>query len=69
MAQRFRLKDWLIMALVDGVIPLMINAYKKSAKFSVEGSETPQSIPSWFWILFVAFGLGGFFIPSQIFSL
>ena len=43
--------------VVDGVIPLMINAYDKGnqKKFIIEGSETPQSIPSWLWILLVAF--------------
>lgn len=44
-------------AVVDGVIPLMINAYDKGnqKKFIIEGSETPQSVPSWLWILLVAF--------------
>jgi hypothetical protein len=44
-------------AVVDGAIPLMINAYDKGAqhKFLIEGSETPQSVPSWLWILLVAF--------------
>lgn len=44
-------------AVVDGTIPLMINAYDKGnqKKFIIEGSETPQSIPSWLWILSVAF--------------
>ena len=43
--------------IVDGVIPLMINAYDKGnqKKFIIEGSETPQSVPSWLWILLVAF--------------
>lgn len=43
--------------VVDGVIPLMINAYDKGnqRKFIIEGSETPQSIPSWLWILLIAF--------------
>lgn len=36
-------------AVVDGVLPLMINAYGKGdqKKFLIGGSETPQSIPSW----------------------
>jgi len=44
-------------AVVDGTIPLMINAYDKGDqhKFIIEGSETPQSVPSWLWILLVAF--------------
>lgn len=41
--------------VVDGVLPLMINAYGKGdqKKFLIEGSETPQSIPSWVWILII----------------
>jgi hypothetical protein len=44
-------------AVVDGVLPLMINAYGKGdqKKFLIEGSETPQSIPSWLWILIIGF--------------
>ncbi len=43
--------------VVDGVIPLMINAYDKGdqKKFIIEGSETPQSVPNWLWILLVGF--------------
>jgi hypothetical protein len=46
-------------AVVDGVLPLMINAYGKGDQtiFLIEGSETPQSIPSWVWILII--GIGG----------
>ena len=49
-------------AIVDGVLPLMINAYGKGdqKKFLIEGSETPQSIPSWLWILII--GIGGWAI-------
>ena len=44
-------------AVVDGVIPLMINAYGKGdqKQFLITGSETPQSIPAWIWILLVGF--------------
>ena len=44
-------------SIVDGVIPLMINAYDKGnqKKFIIEGSETPPSVPNWLWILLVAF--------------
>jgi hypothetical protein len=44
-------------AVVDGIIPLMINAYDKGnqKKFIIEGSETPQSVPSWLWVLLVVF--------------
>ncbi|MEO6901633.1 MAG: cytochrome C [Bacteroidia bacterium] len=43
--------------VVDGVIPLMINAYDKGnqKKFIIQGSETPHSVPSWLWIILVAF--------------
>ncbi len=43
--------------VVDGSMPLMINAYDKGdlQKFNIEGSETPQSIPSWMWIILIAF--------------
>lgn len=44
--------------VVDGVLPLMINAYDKGNQksFMIIGSETPQSIPSWLWILLIVFG-------------
>jgi len=44
-------------AVVDGVLPLMINAYSKGDQktFLIQGSETPQSIPSWVWILIIGF--------------
>ena len=44
-------------AVVDGVLPIMINAYGKGDQkmFLIEGSETPKSIPSWVWILIVGF--------------
>ncbi len=44
-------------AIVDGVLPLMINAYGKGDQksFLIEGSETPQSIPAWVWIIIIGF--------------
>jgi hypothetical protein len=44
-------------AVVDGVLPLMINAYGKGDQksFMIEGSETPQSIPAWVWMLIIGF--------------
>src|SRR5690606_27028599 len=41
--------------VVDGIIPVMVNAYDKGSqkKFLIEGSETPQSIPSWLWIILI----------------
>lgn len=43
--------------VVDGVLPLMINAYSKGdqKRFLIEGSETPRSIPSWVWALVLLF--------------
>lgn len=43
--------------IVDGIIPLMINAYDKGdqKKFIIGGSETPQSVPNWMWITLIAF--------------
>jgi hypothetical protein len=43
--------------VVDGIVPLMINAYGKGDQktFMLHGSETPQSIPFWIVILLVAF--------------
>lgn len=44
-------------SVVDGTVPLMINAYDKGnqKQFIIGGSETPQSIPSWLWIILIAF--------------
>lgn len=57
-------------AVVDGVIPLMINAYGKGdqKKFLIEGSETPRSIPSMFWagILVFAAWAAYYFIENLI---
>ena len=43
--------------IVDGIIPLMINAYGKGdqTRFLIEGSETPRSIPAWFWAIIIGF--------------
>ena len=39
--------------IVDGVLPLMINAYDKGNQksFVIEGSETPQTVPVWMWVI------------------
>ncbi len=44
-------------AIVDGILPLMINAYGKGDQksFIITGSETPQSIPYWIYILLILF--------------
>lgn len=46
-------------AVVDGIIPLMVNAYSKGdqTRFLIRGSETPQSIPSWLWVLVLGVGV------------
>lgn len=43
--------------VVDGVLPLMINAYSKGdqKKFLIEGSESPHSMPAWLWIVIILF--------------
>ena len=42
---------------VDGILPLMINAYSKGdqKQFLIEGSETPHSIPAWLWVVIIGF--------------
>lgn len=55
--------------LVDGTIPLMINAYDKGnqTKFIIGGSETPHSIPSWLWILLVVFfGWAAYYLITSL---
>tara|TARA_R110002124_G_scaffold229589_1_gene394772 strand:- start:31 stop:429 length:399 start_codon:yes stop_codon:yes gene_type:complete len=44
-------------AIVDGVVPIMINAYGKGdqKRFLISGSESPRSIPAWIWILLIGF--------------
>jgi hypothetical protein len=43
--------------IVDGVLPIMINAYGKGdqKRFLIEGSETPHSIPAWVWAIVIGF--------------
>ena len=42
---------------VDGILSLMINSYGKGnqSKFNIEGIETPQSVPTWLWVLIMSF--------------
>jgi hypothetical protein len=54
--------------VVDGVLPLMINSYDKgdSKQFIITGSETPQSIPHWIWVLIIIFfGWAGYYFISS----
>ncbi|HLL44442.1 MAG TPA: hypothetical protein VK369_14930 [Segetibacter sp.] len=43
--------------VVDGVVPIMLNAYGKGdqKEFIIHGSETPRSVPAWLWILIIGF--------------
>lgn len=53
---------------VDGMVPIMINAYDKGdqKKFIISGSETPKSVPSWFWILIIGIlGWAAFFMITH----
>lgn len=58
-------------AVVDGVLPLMINAYGKGDQksFLIEGSETPQSIPWWVWLLLIGFAGWALYYMFRYFSL
>ncbi|MGB7527900.1 cytochrome C [Sphingobacterium cellulitidis] len=44
-------------AVLDDRVPIMINAYGKgnSETFLIDGSETPQGIPWWVWIIMIVF--------------
>lgn len=43
--------------VIDGIVPIMVNAYSKgnSKNFIIVGSETPQSIPFWIFVLLILF--------------
>ena len=43
--------------IVDGVVPLMVNAYGKGnqKQFLIDGSETPKSVPSWLFAAIIVF--------------
>ncbi|MBD98988.1 MAG: cytochrome C [Verrucomicrobia bacterium] len=43
--------------VIDGIQPIMINAYDKGnqKEFIIKGSETPESIPNWLWIIIILF--------------
>lgn len=51
--------------IVDGVLALMINAYDKGNQksFVIEGSETPQTVPVWMWIIMILIaGWGAYYL-------
>jgi hypothetical protein len=55
--------------VVDGVLPLMINAYGKGdqKKFLIDGSETPSSIPAWIWALIILFvGWAAYYLMTSL---
>ena len=59
-------------AVVDGVLPIMINAYGKGnqTKFLITGSETPKGIPSWLWLLIIIVGVSMiFYLISMMYIL
>lgn len=58
-------------AVVDGVVPIMINAYSKgdTEKFYITGSETPQSIPTWIWVIIIFFTGWGLFYLIRYFNM
>ncbi|RYG20644.1 MAG: cytochrome C [Chitinophagaceae bacterium] len=43
--------------IVDGILPITINAYSKGnqQKFVIHGSESPLGIPSWVFVIIIAF--------------
>ena len=57
--------------VVDGVIPVMINAYGKGDQkvFLISGSEVPRSIPGWIWIIHILIGAWAiYYLVTQLFS-
>jgi|SRR5690606_750125 len=58
-------------AVIDGVVPIMVNAYGKGdqKEFLIEGSETPQSIPAWVWILIIGFTGWAMYYLFRFFSI
>lgn len=54
--------------VIDGVLPIMINAYGKGnqKQFLIDGSETPKTIPSWIWAgLIIFFGWAMYYILTS----
>jgi hypothetical protein len=58
-------------AVVDGVLPLRINAYGKGnqKEFLIIGSESPKSIPSWVWVITISFRAWALFYLTRYLSL
>lgn len=57
--------------VVDGILPLMINAYDtgKKQSFIIKGSENPRVVPIWIWVIFLIFGAWAVFYIISNFSL
>src|SRR5690554_2683537 len=57
-------------AKVFGEVPIMINAYenKGSETFFIQGSETPQSTPTWIWIIIILVLVFGVFYLLYYFN-
>ncbi len=56
--------------VVDGVIPMMINAYGKGDQkvFLNRRSEVPRSIPGWNWIVHILIGAWAiYYLVTQVF--
>ncbi|MBP6311677.1 MAG: cytochrome C [Flavobacteriales bacterium] len=50
--------------VIDDRIPITINAYgsERNDVFMITGSETPKAVPSWVWVLLIAFvGFAAFY--------
>ncbi|MHA6696161.1 cytochrome C [Chryseobacterium sp. A301] len=56
---------------VNGVIPLMINAYDtgKKQSFIIKGSENPRVIPVWLWVVILLFGAWAIYYLIANFSI
>ncbi len=56
---------------VNGVLPLMLNAYDtgKKQSFIIKGSENPRTIPVWVWIIALVFAAWAVFYLVTNFSL
>lgn len=56
--------------VVDDKVPVTINAYGSERKdfFIISGSEDPKGIPSWVWMLLIAFVAWGAFYLLHYFK-
>ena len=56
--------------IVDGTFPLMINAYDKGNQksFVIEGSETPQTVHVWMWIIILVIAAWGAYYGITYFT-